>query len=164
MIRYRPAKILAKMANPKNVEKLATPSLTVNRAALNAIATAGVLGKKQLEFVALGVLKDYRERATTLEDEGLTKADARGEILDDPSLLIQRVQNATVAAITEKVQEQYHGEFYIWTESSAAVPDEKHKKKYGKRFQLGKGEKPGDRYGCKCGMDILVKESRLVLE
>ncbi len=152
------------MAKATNVEKLVTPSLTVNRAALNAIATSGVLGKKELEFVALGVLRDYRERALNLEDEGLTKSDARGEVLDDKSLLVNRIQNATVAAITEKVQEQYHGEFYTWTKSSAATPDKEHMKKYGKRYQLGKGEKPGDRYGCKCGMDIHVKESRLVLE
>ncbi len=46
----------------------------------------------------------------------------------------------------------------------SVTPDAEHKKKYGKRYQLGKGEKPGDRYGCKCGMDIHVKESKLVLE
>lgn len=163
-IRYEPKKILKRMAKKADVEKLVTDNLTVNRAVLSSIEASGVLGKKQLEYVALGVLKDYREKAEAAQEQGLTKADAREEILENKALLVQRVQNATVQEITKEVKRQYRGEFYTWLPTSAANPDKKHMRKYGKRYQIGKGEMPGDRIGCRCGMEIHVKESRLVLE
>jgi len=163
-IRYEPKKVLKRMASKKNVENLVTDKLTVNRAVLNSLETSGILGKKQLEFVGLNVIRDYRERADKLRDEGLTKAESHEEVLENKKLLVQRVQNATVTQITKRVKEKYHGEYYIWLPSSAAVPDKKHKLKYGKRFQLGRGEAPGDRHGCKCGMEILVDAKRLSID
>lgn len=163
-IKYEPQKILKKMASKKNIENLVTDNLTVNRAVLNSLESSGVLGKKQLEFVGLGVIRDYRERAEKLTEEGLTKAESREEVLENKKLLVQRVQNATVSEITKKVKEKYRGEYYIWLPSTAKVPDKKHKRKYGKRYQIGRGEAPGDRYGCKCGMEILVEAKRLSLD
>lgn len=152
------------MASKKNVERIITPKLTVNRAALNAIEQAGVMGKKELQFIAMGVVKKYREKAEEFQDEGLTKADATEEVLENKALLVQRVQNATVRAITEKIREKYHGHYYTWLPSTANVPDKEHMKKYGKRFQIGKGEAPGERYGCQCGMEIHVDETKLSLD
>jgi hypothetical protein len=163
-IRYEPKKVLKKMASKKNIENLVTDKLTVNRAVLNSLESSGVLGKKQLEFVGLTVIKEYRERAEKLTEVGLTKAESREEVLENKKLLVQRVQNATVNEITKKVKEKYRGEYYTWLPSSAAVPDKKHMRKYGKRYQLGRGEAPGDRYGCKCGMEILVDAKRLSLD
>lgn len=164
-IRYEPKKVLKKMASKKNIENLVTDNLTVNKAVLNSLETSGVLGKKQLQYVGLGVIKEMRERAEKLRDDtGITKAESREEILENKKQLVQRVQNATVNEITKKVKEKYRGEFYIWLESSAAVPDKKHKRKYGKKFLLGKGEAPGDRHGCRCGMEILVDAKRLSLD
>jgi hypothetical protein len=164
-IKYQPKKILSRMASKGKIERLVTENLTLNRAVLDALESSGVLGRKELQYVGLGVIKDYRERAERLtEDDGITKTEAREEVLENKKLLVQRVQNATVAKITQTVKAKYHGEFYIWLPSTARVPDEKHKKKYGKRFQLGKGEAPGDRHGCMCGMEILVSANRLVLD
>lgn len=163
-IRYEPKKILKRMAKKSRVEELVTEKLTLNRAVLNAIEASGVLGKKQLEFIALRVIKDYREKASELQLEGLTKAEAREEVLENKKRLVQSVRNATIREVTKQIKEQYWGEYYTWLPSTAANPDEKHRKKYGKRYQIGKGEAPGDRYGCQCGMEIHVKESRLVLE
>lgn len=139
--------------------------LDVRQAALNAIDQAGLssLSKKELEKVALKVLKEYRERVERMRGEGYTKAEAIAELSKDPKLLIQRVQGATVEKITEQIQEKYYGEWYIWLESTAVNPDPEHKKKYGKRYRIGKGEMPGQRFGCQCGMEILVKETRLKL-
>jgi hypothetical protein len=165
VIRYEPKKILKRMANKKKVEELVTENLTLNRAVLNAVESSGVLGKKELQYVALGVIKGYREKAERLtEEDGISKAEAVEEVLENKKRLVQNVQNATLQKITQKVKEKYRGEFYEWLPSTAKVPDEKHKKKYGKRFQLGRGEAPGERIGCMCGMKILVDASRLVLD
>lgn len=163
-IRYQPKNLMKRMASKKNIKKLITKKLTPNKAVLNALDNSGIVGKKQLENIALKVLRDYKRRIKELRAEGLTKAQAIAELTKDPRLLVQRIQNETTNAITKQIQEQYHGEFYIWLPSTANVPDEEHMKNYGKRFQLGKGEDPGDRYGCQCGMEILTKDKRLVLE
>lgn len=163
-IRYEPKKILKRLAKKSKVEDLVTEKLTVNRAALNAIEASGIVGKKKLEAVAIKVIRDYREQAKELENQGLTKAESREEVLENKKLLVQRVRLATVAAVTKEVQKQFRGEFYTWLPSSAATPREEHKKKYGKRFQIGKGEMPGDALNCQCGMEIHVKESRLKLK
>lgn len=163
-IKYQPKKVLKRLADKKNVEKLLTKKLTVNRTALNAVENSGILGKAELENAALKVIKQYRKKANELRKLGATKAEALREITEDPRALVQQIQNATVAEITKQVKAQYHGEFYTWLPSTAVNRDPKHVKKYGKRFRIGKGEAPGDRYGCRCGMEIHVSESRLVLE
>lgn len=163
-IRYQPKNLLKRMAAKKNIERLLTKRLTVNQAALNAIDAVDIVGKKQLETVALNVIKGYRDKVETLREQGATKAEAEREVTGDPKALVQQIQNATVNEITNQIKDQYHGEFYKWLPSTAKHRDPKHVKKYGKIYQIGKGEAPGDRYGCRCGMEILVPESSLVLE
>jgi hypothetical protein len=163
-IRYEPKKILKRLASKKNVERLITDKLTVNKAAVNAIEQSGVIGKKELQFIAMGVVQKYRDKVEVFQDEGFTKADAIDEVLDDKRLLVQRVQNAVVRGITASIKEKYHGYYYTWLKSTANEPDEEHKKKWGKVFQIGKGEAPGERYGCQCGMEIHVDETKLSLD
>lgn len=163
-IRYEPKKILRRIAKKSKVEDLVTEKLTVNRAALNAIEASGIVGKKEMETVALKVLKNYREKREAFRDEGLSKTEATEEVLENKKQLVQRVRQATVHEVTKQIKSQYRGEFYTWLPSTAKNPDKKHMRKYGKRYQIGKGEAPGDRYGCQCGMEIHVEESRLVLE
>jgi len=163
-IRYEPEKILKKMASKKKIESLITDRLTLNRAVLNSLNETGILGKKQLEFVGLNVARKYRDKADELTDEGLTKKESREEVLENKRLLVQRIQNATVYEITQTIKRKYAGEFYIWLKSTAENPDHKHKRKYGKKYVVGRGEMPGDRYGCQCGMEILVKAKRLNLD
>jgi hypothetical protein len=152
------------MASKKRVKELVKKDLGLKKAALNSIEGVNVLDKKTLQDVALKVLEGYRERVEVLREQGYTKAEAVASFQKDPKLLVQRVQNATSYEISQRIKETYEGEFFIWLPSTAVVPDEEHAKKYGKRFRIGVGEMPGDRYGCQCGMEILVDAKRLKLE
>ncbi len=143
------------MAPPKKLKALVTSNLTVKRAALSMFDGADFIDKGAVTKAALKVVAGYRERFA----EGDTKAEA----VAGKELLVNRVQNVVVQQIAEGIQEEYDGEFYIWLPSSATTPDPEHQLNYGKKFQVGEGEMPGDRYGCRCGMKILVKETVLAL-
>ena len=69
------------------------------------------------------------------KDGKVTKAD----ILKDPKLLIQRVQNELVFQISNEIKGKYNGEFYEWLPSDASEPDPEHQLNYGKVFQIGSG-------------------------
>lgn len=86
---------------------------------------------------------------------------SRKEVLGDKKLLVSRVQNAILNEVSKEIKQTYRGEFYEWLPSEAENPDPDHEKNYGKIFQVGVGEMPGERFGCKCGMRILVKEDTL---
>lgn len=161
---YQPSKLLARLASKKKIEKLVSSRLTVNRAVLSAIADSGIVGKEALEEVALTVIQDYKARVAEAVANGASKSEAIAEFHADPKLMVQRVQNAVVDGITERVKENYEGEFYIWLESTSVHKRPEHVKKYGKRFQIGRGEAPGDKRGCRCGMKILTPENKLELE
>ncbi len=120
------------------------------------------IDEKEISSVVLKTLKQYRKRYE-VEKETLNAADAKEETLNDKKLLVQRVENSVVNQIANEIEDQYNGEFYIWLPSDADIPDPEHQLNYGKKFKLGDGEKPGDRYGCRCGMDILVKDTNLNL-
>lgn len=161
---YQPKNYTKKMAGKKKVKSLIKKDLTVRKAALSSIESVSVLDKKTLEDVALKVLESYRDRVETLRSQGYTKAQAIEMIQRDPKLLQQRVANATSFEITNQILEKYDGEKFRWLPSTANVPDEEHRKNYGKIFRIGIDEIPGERYGCQCGMEILVDAKRLKLE
>lgn len=163
-IKYEPSKILKKMANAKSVKKILTKKVSVNRAALNAIASSEIVGGKELNKVATRVIRDYKKRIAKARKEGATKKDATAAVTAEPKQLVQRVQNATVAAITERIKDKYHGEKYRWLPSTAAEPRKEHMKYYGKVRTIGRGKMPGDDIGCQCGMEILVRETKLNLD
>lgn len=163
-IRYSPKNVLRRAAPKKTVEKLVTQKLTLNRAVVSILSRADILGKKKLEQVALRVLKNYKKRFRNEVRSGATKKEALEEAENGKRLMVQRVQNTVVFEVAKDIKDQYRGEFYVWLPSYAKEPDPEHQLNYGKKFQIGKGEMPGDRYGCKCGMNILVPESRLKLE
>ena len=156
MIRYEPKKLLSKVAPESKIENLLKANLSLKRAALKFATQVDFLDEKSIARVALKTIKGYKKRAKG-------DPDMRQEILDDPAQLIQRVQNEVVFQVVGEIKDQYSGEFYIWTPSDADEPDPEHQLNYGKKFQIGDGEMPGDRYGCRCGMDILVDDSRLEL-
>lgn len=158
-LKYEPKKILRKLKLKAKAEKLVTQNLTVNRAAVKSLTNAGVLPKKQLETVAIKVINAYKKKVKKELKEGSTKKAAKEDALNDKKQMVARIQSAVLNEQTNTIKKAYRGEYYVWLPSSAANPDELHKKKYGKRFQLGKGEAPGDRYGCQCGMEILVDET-----
>lgn len=165
-ITYKPKKLL-EIAAPDNViEKLVTQRLTVNRATLNMINRASnyIVGRNKLESIAVKVIRGYKAKEKLLIKAGQTLASAFDDAVNQNKLLVQRVKQSLVHEITDSIKKNYNGEFYVWLPSSAEVPDEEHMKNYGDTFQLGVGESPGDRFGCQCGMKILVDGSKLNLQ
>lgn len=153
---YDPKKLINKIAPKKKVEKLLSKQVTLKKTALSFVADIDFLDKKRISDVALKVIKGYKERIK--EDKTEKKV-----ILSEPLYLINRVQNEVVLQIAEGIKEKYEGEFYIWLPSDAEEPDPEHQLNYGKKFQVGEGEMPGDRIGCRCGMEILTKDEQLQL-
>jgi hypothetical protein len=163
MIRYHPIDLLKKIAPARKVEKLVSGSLTPNKAALSFISDIDFLDEKAVVRVALKTIKQYKEKYEELKDDGASATEAKDEATNDNKLLVNRVQNTIVNQVAGEIKDEYSGEYYRWLPSDASEPDPLHQIKYGKKYQIGKGEMPGERWGCRCGMQILVKESKLDL-
>jgi hypothetical protein len=162
-ILYLPKNVIKRMMKKKHLEKLVSRDLTLNRTAVQLLSRTGVLSKKTLEDVALKVIKGYKKRYKEEIESGATRSEALEDAVKNKKQLINRVQNAAVYEIAGEIKDQYRGEFYEWLPSDADEPDPEHQLKYGQVYQIGVGEMPGDRYGCKCGMNILVDKTRLNL-
>lgn len=165
---YDPSKMLRKIAPKGKIEKLMKSNLSLKKTALSFVSDIDFLDKASIVDTVLKVIKNYKEReAKAVVDADYDKSagkEFRDETLDDPKLLIQRVQNEVVWQVKEAIKTSYDGEEYEWLPSDADEPDPEHQLNYGKIFVVGDGEMPGDRDGCKCGMRILVKETQLELE
>jgi hypothetical protein len=155
-IKYDPAALLRKIAPAKKIEKLLKGNLTLKKTALSFAEDIDFLDADAIQRVALKTIKGYRERAKDDPEE-------QDVITSDPVQLVQRVQNEVVFQISGEIKDQYSGEFYVWLPSSADEPDPEHQLNYGSTFQIGHGEMPGERYGCQCGMEILVDGNKLDL-
>lgn len=156
MIKYEPSKLLKKIAPQKKIERLLKSNLSLKKAALSFVSDFDFLDEKSISRVALKTIKGYKARVK--EDP-----DIKEDILSDPAQLVQRVQNEVVLQIADEIKDKYAGEFYVWLPSDADEPDPEHQLNYGKTFQVGDGEMPGDRFGCRCGMEILVDDNALNL-
>ena len=155
-IKYEPSKLLRKVAPDAKIENLVSSRLTLKRAALSFTNQLDFLDKESISRVAMKTLKGYKARVK--EDP-----DLKGDLLSDPAQLIQRVQNEIVLQVAGELKDRYAGELYTWLPSDAEEPDPEHQLNYGKTFVVGEGEMPGDRFGCRCGMEIKVKDSSLSL-
>ncbi len=155
-IKYEPSEILKRLAPETKIEKLLKPGLSLKRTALAFTSKYEVLDRDAIARVALKTIKGYKARVKA-------DPDVKADIVDDPRQLIQRVQNEVVFQVANEIKDTYAGEFYVWLPSDAEEPDPEHQLKYGETFQIGAGEMPGDRIGCRCGMEILVKETKLAL-
>lgn len=162
-IRYLPNEFLKKVAPKSKIEKLVSGKLTLNRTVLSMLSDADFLSKGTLEKVALKTIKEYKAMYQENKDEGIPADEAKDDAINNNKLLVNRVQNSVVNQIAVEIKDQYLGEFYKWLPSDASEPDPLHQLKYGKKFQIGKGEMPGDRYGCRCGLLIIVPETKLDL-
>ncbi len=160
-IRFLPREFAKKLAPKKLVRKLLTRKLSVNKATLSMLAQTPYIKKDTLEEIAIKVIRGYKENIQQEVDDGATVAEAETAVVADKVLLVQRVQNSLVHEVAKKVKSVYRGEFYIWLPSEAVIPDPIHQLNYGKTFQLGVGEAPGDRYGCQCGMDIQTTDTQI---
>jgi hypothetical protein len=156
-IKYDPSKLLRKIAPKRKIEKLLNDSkVSLKKSALSFVSDIDFLDASGISRVALKTIQGYRDR---IKDD----PDVKAEILDDPVQLVQRVQNEVIFQVAGEIKDRYSGEFYVWLPSSAEEPDPEHQLNYGMTFQVGDGEMPGERYGCQCGMEILVDQSRLDL-
>ena len=165
-IRYDPKKLLKKIAPEAKIKRLVKGDVSLKKTALSFIDAVDFLDKKSVTRVALKTIKGYQERIAKAQAEKF-EASAGDEIaagiLDDPRQLIQRVQNEVVLQISSEIKETYSGEKYEWLPSDAEEPDPEHQLNYGKVFIVGEGEMPGERIGCRCGMNILVNETEIKL-
>ena len=158
-----PRKMLQKMAPVRKVEKLLTGKVTVKKTALSFLDDAEGIDKKQVLDVALKTVKGYKKRIKAADD---LAGEVKDEILDDPKLLIQRVQNEIVFQIHEGIKRNYGGQRARWLPSDADDPRPEHQLNYGKEYIIGEGidgVEPGDEYGCKCGVEILDENGSLDL-
>lgn len=163
MIKYLPNEFLKKVAPESKVKKLIRDNMTLNKAVLSFLDGADFISKATVQRTALNSINQYKERFDRLKDEGASASEAKSEAVNDKAMLVNRVQNTVITEVASEIKDQYRGEYYIWLPSDAEEPDPLHQLKYGKKFQLGKGEMPGERYGCRCGMQILVDEDKLEL-
>lgn len=162
MITYLPNKILRKVAKKKAIQNLVTENLTLNKAAVKTLSNMDLLSSKKITEIAIRVINGYKKKYSELKDSNSN--DPLSEALNDKKNMVREVENAAVYEISRDIKSSYRGDYYIWLPSDAENPDPEHQLKYGKKFQIGKGEMPGDRYGCRCGMQILVDETKLDLE
>ena len=162
-ISYRPAKLLQQIAPATKIRRLVTGKLTLNKAVLAVISDADFISKTTILDTALKVIRFYKAKFKDQKAEGLSIKDASAEAINEKKLMVSRVENSILYQVSQEIGDTYRGEFYIWTPSTAAEPDEEHMLNYAKKFQIGDGEMPGERYGCQCGMDILVNEDKLSL-
>jgi hypothetical protein len=160
-IKYEPTKLLKKIAPKKKIEKLVNSNLTLKKSVLSMFDDIDFISKKTIEKVALKTVKQYKKRFKNEKESGLSASAAKEAALADKKLMVNRVQSAIVLEVSQEIKKEYLGEFYIWLPSNAQEPDPEHQLNYGSTFQVGKGEMPGERYGCLCGMDILVKGTKL---
>ena len=173
---FDPAKMLKTIAPEAKVKRMISDKFTLKRTALTFIDAAadksiGLLDKKSIASVARRTIKNYQKRRA----DAVIKADYdkkagtefQKEIIDDPALLIQRVQNEIVFQTHEKIKDQYDGQKARWLPSDAEEPRPEHQLNYGKEYIIGEGingVEPGDEYGCRCGVEILVNETKLNLD
>lgn len=158
-IKFDPAKVISKVAPAKKIERALSNRLSLKKTVLRQTFDFDFLDADAIVKVALKAVKSYKAR---VEDDPEQKA----EILDDPALLVQRVQNEVVYQIHNEIKDRYAGEFAVWLPSSAQEPRPEHQLNYGKTYQIGvgiDGVEPGDEYGCQCGSEILVDDSSLDL-
>jgi len=160
---FDPSKELERLGVKKKVHRLISSKLSLKKAVLATISNVKFdLDIKEIEKVALKTLKSYKDRLKKLDSDD--RVDLKEEILSNPKLLVQRVQNAVIFQIHEGIKEKYRGEKARWLPSDAEEPRPEHQLYYGKVYTIGEGingVEPGDGPGCKCGVEILTQDKSL---
>lgn len=158
---YDPKKMLKKAAPEAKIKRMVKGNMSLKRTALSYIDGIDFIDKKSVSKVALKTIKGYKSRVKASGE------DIAEQILADPKQLIHRVQNEVIFQISQSIRKTYAEEFARWLPSDAEEPDPEHQLNYGKTFKISEGingEIPGERIGCKCGMEILVNETELRLD
>lgn len=160
---FDPRNMLRKIAPVRKVEKILSGRVTVKKAALSFLDDVEGIDKSQVLDVALKTVKSYKARIKAAEDAA---DEVKSEIVDDPKLLVQRVQNEIVFQMHDGIRRNYKGQRARWLPSDADEPRPEHQLNYGKEYIIGEGIggiEPGDEYGCKCGVEILDEQGQLDL-
>lgn len=180
---FDPKSFVEKVAPQTKLKRLVKGNLTLKKTALNfanGISEADdisiKLDKKKIADVALKTIRSYQEREARAIVAAAFDSDAGkelvAEIVDDPKLLINRVQNEVIFQVHNEIKSQYAGKRGRWLPSSAIEPRPLHAKFYGKEYIIGEGlpagdngeiVEPGDEYGCQCGVEILTDDTTLDL-
>ncbi len=161
-----PTRMLKKLAPRAAIKRMVSTGghrIAVKKAALRSVADIGIVAPKDLSDTVLNVVNQYKEKYGDLRDGGASAGEAMQEAVGEADLLINRVQNLVVFNIQEKVKENYDGEQYEWLPSDADEPRPEHQLLYGTVRTVGVGLMPGEEWGCRCGMRLLVEETTLNL-
>jgi len=155
-IKFEPSKLIKKFAPARKIKKLVSSRATLKKSALSFVNDIDFISKKSIARVALKTINGYKKRIKA-------DPDIEKELLKDAAQLVQRVQNEVIFQIGNELKDRYHGESYTWLPSDAEEPRPEHQLNYGKVFQIGEGEMPGDAFGCRCGMEIHTADSTLAI-
>ena len=140
-------------------QRILTNDLGVRKAVLSSLTTAKAINGREIKNSIYKTVDHYKDKYETLRDGGLNRKDAKTEAVNDESLLKQRIYNTLVYDEVQALKEEHAGELYKWLPSDAETPDPQHQLLYGKIFRVGEGDKdglmPGERYGCRCGIEFL---------
>lgn len=140
--------------------KLLTSGLDFKKAQMQAILKATGLKKRVVTSAIYKVIDFYEKKVETLKKENVKAY--KKEALNDEKLLKNRLEGLIVYNEVENLKQEHKGKYYRWLPSAAKVPEPEHQLLYGKIFKVGEGDKDGnmpcERYGCKCGIEILTDE------
>lgn len=163
-ITYLPSELFKRKLAERQLARLLTQSFSVNRSALSVVSSTDLVPKEKILDTALKVAKEYRKRFISEKEERLDAGEARKVTLNGKKKLVQRVKSLFVYEVAQSIRDLYFGKKFEWLPSSAEEPDPLHQLNYGKIFKIRFGQElPGDRFGCQCGMRIIVPENELSL-
>lgn len=165
---FLPDEVLKKIAPKRKIERILSSRMSVKRQALAFLKDAPFIDSEEVAETALKTVRDYKKRiAKERSQRGASEGrELQRQLLASPKQLVQRIQNLVIWQINEKIQKKYKGKLARWLPSDAEEPDPLHQLNYGLTYIVGEGingEEPGDREGCKCGVEILVDETSLDL-
>lgn len=143
--------------------KLLTSDMELKKLELQSILKATGISRREVDLTIYKVVDIYEKKMKELKKEGVRAF--RKEALNGEALLKNRLEGLVLWNEVQNIKKENEGLFYRWLPSSSANPDPEHQLLYGKIFPVGKGDKngnmPSERYGCKCGMEILTpKEAK----
>ena len=138
--------------------RLLNSELELKQLALQSLLKATNLSKREIDETIVKVVDIYEKKMMKLKKDKVRAF--RKEALNNEILLKDRLENLVVWNEVQNIKKDNKGMFYRWLPSSAKCPDPEHQLLYGKIFKVGEGDKegnmPAERYGCKCGMQLLT--------
>jgi hypothetical protein len=161
---FNPTALLDRVAPEERIVGILNADLSVKKRAIRTLARADFLSSKNLYSAFKNVSKFYKKKVKSLMKDGELKSDAIEDTVNDGRLLVSRVHNEIVQQASAEIKDRYGGDKFRWLPSDANEPDPQHQAKYGKVYRIGEDEIPGERFGCRCGMEILTKENSTEFE